>query len=112
VGAWHFVSNIALSDGSAGSIPLATFMAELLFSFLPPFRVLMVWVYDNTQSLLVAMLMHVSLNMFWLLSMPVVIRPVALITWYVAWAVVFWVVVAALALANGWQFEKRVVQTR
>ena len=32
----------------------------MLFSFLPAFRVLMVWVYDRTGSLLVAMLMHAS----------------------------------------------------
>jgi membrane protease YdiL (CAAX protease family) len=30
----------------------------LLFSWLPPYRVLMVWVYDRTRSLLVVMLMH------------------------------------------------------
>jgi membrane protease YdiL (CAAX protease family) len=94
-GAWHFVSNIALSGASTGPVPLAAFMAGLLFSFLPPYRVLMVWVYDHTQSLLVAMLMHASLNMFWLLSTPVGIGPAPLMTWYVAWAVVLWVVVAA-----------------
>jgi membrane protease YdiL (CAAX protease family) len=95
-GAWHFVSNIALSGGSAGPVPLVPFMAGLLFSFLPPYRVLMVWVYDHTQSLLVAMLMHASLDMFWLLSTPVGIGPVSLITWYVAWAVVLWVFVVAI----------------
>jgi uncharacterized protein len=95
-GAWHFVSNIALSGGSAGPVPLAPFMAGLLFSFLPPYRVLMVWVYNHTQSLPVAMLMHASLNMFWLLSTPVGIGPVSLITWYVAWATALWVVVATV----------------
>jgi membrane protease YdiL (CAAX protease family) len=95
-GAWHFVSNLALSGGSTGLVPLAPFMAGLLFSFLPPFRVLMVWVYDHTHSLLVAMLMHSSLNIFWLLSTPVGIGPVSLMTWYVSWAVLLWVIVAAV----------------
>jgi uncharacterized protein len=95
-GAWHFVSNLALSGGSTGPVPLAPFMAVLLFSFLPPYRMLMVWVYDHTQSLLMAVLMHVSLDMFWMLSTPVGISPVSLITWYVAWAVLLWVVVAAV----------------
>jgi membrane protease YdiL (CAAX protease family) len=111
-GAWHFVSNLALSGGSVEPIPLALFMAGLLFSFLPPYRVLMVWVYDHTQSLLVAMLMHASLNMFWLLSTPVGISPVSIITWYVVWAIVLWIVVAAIALANGWRLESRVGQAR
>lgn len=111
-GAWHFLSNLALSGGSVEPIPLALFMAGLLFSFLPPFRVLMVWVYDHTQSLLVAMLMHASLNMFWLLSTPVGISPVSLITWYVVWAIVLWIVVAAIAVASGWRLKSRVGQTR
>ncbi len=42
-----------------------------LFSFLPAFRVLMVWVYDRTGSLLVAMLMHVSLTASTLIFQPV-----------------------------------------
>ena len=37
-------------------------MAVLLFAWLPPYRVLMVWVYDRTESLLIAMLMHVPIS--------------------------------------------------
>lgn len=99
-GAWHFVSNIALSGGSATSLPLAIFMPILLFSFLPPFRVLMVWLYDRTESLLVAMLMHASLNAFWLASTPPGMTPVDVVVWYVAWAVLLWGIVAAVAVAN------------
>ncbi|HEX5418241.1 MAG TPA: CPBP family intramembrane glutamic endopeptidase, partial [Chloroflexota bacterium] len=67
-GAWHFVSNVWASNPEP--VPIALFMAALLFSFLPPYRVLMVWVYDRTGSLLVAMLMHASLVTFWLISTP------------------------------------------
>jgi hypothetical protein len=99
-GAWHFVSNIYMSGTSAGAVPLALFMAALLFTFLPPYRVLMVWVYDRTGSLLVAMLMHASLDFFWLISMPGGIAAGPLATWYLAWAAPLWIVVAVVALAN------------
>ena len=103
-GAWHFVSNLSLSGGTAGPLPLVVFMPALLFSFLPPFRVLMVWVYDQTDSLLIAILMHASLDIFWLLSTPPGLGAVALVTWYLAWAAVLWAVVAAIALASRRQF--------
>jgi uncharacterized protein len=59
-GAWHFPL-FAGSAASSGGIQPAPFMAAMLFSWLLPYRVLMVWVYDRTQSLLVAMLMHVPI---------------------------------------------------
>ncbi|GAB4537753.1 MAG: hypothetical protein Kow0063_24930 [Anaerolineae bacterium] len=58
-GAWHFIM-FWESDSFSGALPLALLLARL-FSWLPAYRVLMVWVYDRTESLLVAMLMHVSL---------------------------------------------------
>jgi uncharacterized protein len=106
-GAWHFVSNIYMAGGSAGPLPLALFLAVLLFSFLPPYRVLMVWVYDRTGSLLVAMLMHASLDFFWLISTPVGMTAVPEVTWYVAWAALLWLVVAAVALANHGQLSRQ-----
>jgi membrane protease YdiL (CAAX protease family) len=106
-GAWHFVSNMALSGGSSAPIPLALFMPVLLFSFLPPFRVLMVWVYDRTESLLVAMLMHASLDAFWLASTPPGLAPVDLVVWYLAWAALLWVAVAAVAVTNHWQLSQQ-----
>ena len=58
-GVWHFV--LFWERGSfSGAFPLALLLARL-FAWLPAYRVLMVWVYDRTGSLLVAMLMHVSL---------------------------------------------------
>jgi membrane protease YdiL (CAAX protease family) len=98
-GAWHFVSNVWGSVDS-GPLPLAVFMAALLFTFLPPYRVLMVWVYDRTGSLLVAWLMHASLDFFWLISTPAGLTAVPLVTWYLAWATLLWVIVAAVTLAE------------
>jgi membrane protease YdiL (CAAX protease family) len=96
-GAWHFVL-FWESDSFSGALPLALLLARL-FSWLPAYRVLMVWVYDRTESLLVAMLMHVSL-----VASLTIIEPVlaggALLTYILVRAAVLWAFVAALAVAN------------
>ena len=55
---------------SSGTLPLALYLLVLLFSILPAYRVLMVWVYDRTGSLLVAILMHTSLLASTLIIIP------------------------------------------
>ena len=49
-GAYHF-SVIFWSTGPSGALPLVVLLVQL-FAWLPAFRVLMVWVYDHTGSLL------------------------------------------------------------
>jgi membrane protease YdiL (CAAX protease family) len=105
-GAWHFLSNVWASGTSSG-VPLVLFMTAILFSFLPPYRVLMVWVYERTGSLLVAMLMHASLVAFWIISTPVGIAGMPLMTWYLVWAAVLWVVVGAVSLAQGGHLSRQ-----
>ena len=51
----------------------------------------MVWVYDHTRSLLVAVIMHGSLDAFWLIATPTAITAANLVSWYIAWATVLWV---------------------
>ncbi|HLO27759.1 MAG TPA: CPBP family intramembrane glutamic endopeptidase [Anaerolineales bacterium] len=58
-GLWHMPLFTESARASQSVSPLIS-LAVLLFSHLPAFRVLLVWVYDRTGSLLVAMLMHVS----------------------------------------------------
>jgi uncharacterized protein len=99
-GAWHFLSNI-WGSGTSSGVPLALFMPAILFSFLPPYRMLMVWVYERTESLLVAILMHASLVAFWIISTPVGMVGVPLVTWYLVWAAALWAVVGAVAMAQG-----------
>jgi membrane protease YdiL (CAAX protease family) len=59
-GAWHFPIFSASARASTSITPV-TFMLVLYFSWLVPYRVLMVWVYDHTQSLLLSILMHVPI---------------------------------------------------
>src|SRR5829696_2620000 len=105
-GAWHFLSNI-WGSGTSSGVPLALFMPAILFSFLPPYRMLMVWVYERTESLLVAILMHASLVAFWIISTPVGMVGVPLVTWYLVWAAALWVVVGAVAMAQGGHLSRQ-----
>lgn len=58
--AWHFLVYIWGSADGSGGIDFARILTEYVFllAVLPAYRVLMVWVYDRSESLLVAMLMH------------------------------------------------------
>lgn len=63
-GAWHYIVNFWGSGDASGAFDLRLLIPSLLWSvsILPAFRVLMVWVWDRTGSLLIAMLMHLSLT--------------------------------------------------
>ena len=96
-GAWHFLVNWE-SDTFSGALPTALLLARL-FSWLPAYRVLMVWVYDRTESLLVVTLMHVSL-----VATTGIIDPVLggarLLIFLLVKAAVLWIIVAAIAAAE------------
>lgn len=98
-GLWHLLSNFIGSAESAGAVPLPFYLPVMLFSFLPPFRILMVWVYEHTESLWIGVLMHASLDAFWILSMPVAITGEERMTWYIVWAAVLWLLVAIVSVA-------------
>jgi hypothetical protein len=95
----------------SGALPLAVLLVRL-FSWLPAYRVLMVWVYDRTGSLLVAMLMHASLVASQLILMPLPLSAVPLLISILAWAAALWIVVAMIVLANGGQFSRPLVWRR
>jgi hypothetical protein len=54
---------------------------DLILGQLLAYRVLMVWVYDRTGSLLVAMLMHASLTATTLIAGPLAISGADLLTY-------------------------------
>jgi membrane protease YdiL (CAAX protease family) len=91
-GAWHFLM-FWERDSLSGALPLALLLVRL-FAWLPAYRVLMVWVYDRTGSLLVAILMHASLAAAQLLA------GTANLTSILAWATTLCVVAGAVALAD------------
>ncbi len=99
-GAWHFPL-FAGSAASSGGIPPVLFMTAMLCSWLPPYRVLMVWVYDRTQSLLVVMLMHTPIVVSQFVLNPEGITGEALFTSLIATGAALWLVVGAVVLVNG-----------
>ena len=103
-GAWHFLP-FWKSDSFSAAFPLMLLLGQL-FAWLPPFRILMVWVYDRTESLLVSILMHASLMASLNVLVPAKLSNPALMAWIISWAVVLWSVVAAGAAIKGkriWQ---------
>jgi membrane protease YdiL (CAAX protease family) len=68
--AWHALVVIWGIGDRAGNVPLAVFMIVDGLAGLPAFRVLMVLVYDRTQSLLLGTLMHVSITATTLVLTP------------------------------------------
>ncbi len=97
-GAWH-APLFARSDSFAGALPLALLLLQL-FSWLPAYRVLMVWAYDRTGSLLVAMLMHVSLAATSIILPPPEMSDMQSLTSILVSAATWWLLVAAVAVAN------------
>jgi membrane protease YdiL (CAAX protease family) len=98
-GAYHF-SVIYWSSSPSGALARVILLAQL-FAWLPAYRVLMVWVYDRTRSLLVAMLMHAVLTSGMIILTPTALAGVPLLIWLLALAAVLWAVVAAVAVASG-----------
>jgi membrane protease YdiL (CAAX protease family) len=114
-GAWHFFMNFWASGVTSGELSLAVFVPTWLLGILvgqlPAFRVLMVWVYDRTGSLLVAMLMHVSLAAGTIILLPPVPGVASVVLSFVP-AAAMWLVVGAVAMANGWHLSRQPLQKR
>jgi membrane protease YdiL (CAAX protease family) len=95
----------------AGELPLAPFLAVtsffVLVGQLPAYRVLMLWVYDHTESLLLAMLMHLGLTASTFILGPAWIPASLLLVYDVALTAVWWIVVAAVAVWNGGRLSRR-----
>jgi membrane protease YdiL (CAAX protease family) len=104
-GAWHILAIVWGVGDRAGTLPLA-FVALDVLSVLPAYRVLMVWVYDRTGSLLLAMLMHASLTTSSLI-LPPETTGLALVTFDLALAAALWIVIAALAMANDGRLSRQ-----
>jgi len=104
-GLWHFLQQVFVSGTYAGAVPPFAFLMLSVFAAvanLTAYRVLLVWLYDRTGSLLVTTLMHGMLTastIFWF-------TPVATGALFLAnvWlmAVVMWLLVGAVAVFDGW----------
>jgi len=98
-GVAHFPLYYWASADFSGVLLPAVVAANVLAWF-PPYRVLMVWVYDRTESLLLAMLMHGSAT-----GSLVIFASLApgwpLFTFLLVFGAVVWVVIGVVAVAQG-----------
>lgn len=99
-GAWHFMVIYWMSDPN-GEVPLCLLLPVQLFSWLPAYRLLMVWVYERTGgSLLIAMLMHASLSASMLIFQPQGLTGYSLLTFILTFAAALWVVAIVVTIVN------------
>jgi len=104
-GLWHFLQQVFVAGTYAGGIPLLAFVMLSVFAAvanLTAYRVLMVWVYDRTGSLLVTTLMHGMLTastIFWFT--PIATGALFLADVWLA-AAVMWLLVGAVGVVDGW----------
>jgi membrane protease YdiL (CAAX protease family) len=104
-GVYHF-SIIYWSGNPTGALALGLLLPAQLFAWLPPFRVLMVWMYDHTNSLLLAMLMHASATASMLILQPFGISGVMLLTYVLGLGVAYWTIVGVVAVATRGRFAR------
>lgn len=97
-GVWHFLPTYWGSGDTSGVLSLSLLLPPCFFyvGVLPPYRILMVWVYDRTESLFVAILMHASLTASVLFILAPSIEGVPLFIYYLVLAAVLWAVVAVV----------------
>lgn len=112
-GAWHILFNVIWVSGAySGGLSPALFIVARslgdLVGLLPAYRVLMMWVYDRTGSLIVVMLMHASLTASTMIVEPPGISGMSLLIYDLISAAAMWVVVAMVLVANGGQLEGKV----
>lgn len=103
-GVWHLLQIFWVGYTSSAEVHLSLYL-PLYFVFsvatLTAYRVLMVWVYDRTESLLVATLMHGSYAACTLPFLSPVLTGTSFLIHAGIFCVVLWVVVAAVVVANG-----------
>jgi membrane protease YdiL (CAAX protease family) len=108
---WHGVADFLGNYNSFGENWLPYFAG--FFVFVVALRVIIAWVYENTGSLLLAQLIHASSSGF--LSVFVARTEFSGETWYifyVAYAVVIWLVAAIIILRNEGRLLKQPVGKR
>jgi hypothetical protein len=109
--AWHLIPNVWAARAAAGDLVMPLYFTGIAFGvfvgYLTAFRILMVWCYEHTQSLFVAMLMHVSLTASLLILNPLGMSGAQLQVFSFALALAVWVVVAIVGSRSGWHPERR-----
>ena len=102
--AWHLLPNLWSSRAASGELAMSTYLVAtalgIFIGYLTAFRVLMAWVYEHTESISLAMLMHASFTASLLILNPVGLSGTRLVVYSFSLAAAVWLVVAAVAVAG------------
>ncbi len=104
-GAWHFPL-FWQPDSFSAALPLVILLT-MLFSWLPPFRVLLVWLHDRTLSLPVVMLMHAAVSYVTLTVRPEGLTGTRLLASLLVSPAAMWLLLAVVSMANHWRLSAR-----
>ena len=104
-GLWHAMAGYLGEAGTYGVYWLPRFIA-MWFVAMTAMRVLLVWIYKNTGSLLLAQLTHASSSGFLIILGPSTISPANGTLWFAVYAVILWVP-TAIVIAR---FRKTLMQ--
>ncbi len=107
-GIWHLLPTYWTCGDPSGKFDPLLFLPPFIFylGVLPAYRVLMVWVYERCESLLVVMLMHMSLTGSTLFILAPAAQGVPLAVYYLILSAAMWTVVAVIGLADRQHFLK------
>lgn len=93
-GAWHYIL-FWEKDTYTGVLPFFILFGQL-FAWLPPFRIVMIWIYSRTKSLLLTILTHMSLVFTTTVIVPMTLTGKDLLVWIISWGILLWLVVLIL----------------
>ena len=88
------------SGNLSGALSPGFLVTAQVLAWFPAYRVLMVWAYDSTESVLLAMLMHASLTASQVIFASLA-TAVPLFTYTLVFGAVVWLVIGVVALAQG-----------
>jgi len=96
-GLWHAMAGYLFEAGTYGEYWLPRFIA-MWFVAMMAMRVILVWIYSNTGSLLLAQLTHASSTGFLLIFSPSPISPANETLWFAVYAVILWIPAAVVIM--------------
>ena len=99
-GVAHFPLYYWASGNLSGALSPGFLVTAQVFAWFPAYRVLMLWVYDCTESVLLVMLMHASLTASQVIFASLA-TAVPLFTYTLVFGAVVWLVIGVVALAQG-----------
>jgi uncharacterized protein len=108
--AWHVLPNLWSSRAAAGDLAMSVYLAAnavgIFVGYLTAYRVLMVWLYDRSENIFLAILMHMSITSSLLILNPLYLAGARLQTYSFALAGAVWLIVAAVVMTNRRQFSR------